>query len=147
MKKYFATIIFSLLLLTACSVKNDINIPEPQTVIAHWNLVRTTGGLAGVDDSFPLETVVWTFNEVDFEIEIENNNTDDTKQDALDSGTYAYSVTEANGDTFLSIDGVEFGSFTISSAAVLTIDQNNLSDGSGADGFIYTFERTLEIIE
>ena len=141
MKKCFLTAIFSVLLLTGCSVDN--NNPTPQVVIAHWNLIKTTGGVAGVNHTFPLKTVIWTFDEANLKLTVVNNNTDDTKQDALDSGTYDYSVTKNNDDTYLSISENEFGGFKITSSQ-LVIDQNDLSQGSGADGFVYTFQKTLE---
>ncbi|MDO5989792.1 hypothetical protein Q4Q39_20510 [Flavivirga amylovorans] len=144
MKKYFLIVLSSLFLFTSCSVDN--NNPEPQTVIAQWNLIKTTGGIAGVNDEFSLKTIVWVFNEVDFEIEVENKNTDDTKQDALDSGTYSYSVKNVEGKSFLTIDGDEIGRYTITGNK-LVIDQNDQSEGSGADGFVYTFERTIQVVE
>ncbi|MDD7887747.1 hypothetical protein [Flavivirga sp. 57AJ16] len=143
MKKYFLTVIFGLLLLTGCST-DDNN--TPQVIITHWNLIKTTGGIAGVNDTFPLKTVIWTFDEVNLKLTIVNNNTDDTKQDALDSGTYAYSVTEKNNKTYINISTNEFGGFETTSNQ-LVIDQNDLSEGSGADGFVYTFQRTTEVVE
>ncbi len=146
MKKHFLTIFLSILILTSCSIKNDTQLPDPQTVIIHWNLTKTTGGIGGVNDEFTLGTVVWTFDEIDLKITVENNNTDDTKQDALDSGTYDYSVTEAGGKTFINIVGNEFGRFAVSNNT-LVIDQNELSQGSGADGFLYTFQKTVEVVD
>lgn len=146
MKTYFLTVVSCLLLLTSCSVDDNTNIPDPQIVIVHWNLIKTTGGIAGVNDEFPIETVIWTFNETDLKITVVNNNTDDTKQDALDSGTYDYTVTNNSGETYLNIDESEFGGFEVTNTE-LVINQNDLSQGSGADGFVYTFEKTIEVVE
>ena len=141
MRKYFLTAISCLLLLTACSVDNGN--PDPQIVITHWNLIKTTGGVAGVNHTFPLRTVVWTFDDINLKLTVVNNNTEDTKQDALDSGTYDYSVTKKDDKTYLHISENEFGGFEITSSQ-LVIDQNDLSQGSGADGFVYTFQKTVE---
>ncbi len=145
MRKHFLTVLFSVIILTSCSVKNDTQLTDPQIIIVHWNLVEVTGGIAGADHTFPLETIVWDFNEIDLKLTVTNNNTDDTKEDALTSGTYPYSVTNANGKTYFSITGNEFGRFVVT-ANKLVIDQNDLSQGSGADGYIYTFEKTEEIV-
>ncbi len=145
MRKHFLTVLFSVIILTSCSVKNDTQLPDPQIIIVHWNLVEVTGGVVGADHTFPLETIVWDFNEIDLKLTVTNNNADDTKEDALTSGTYPYSVTNANGKTYLSITGNEFGRFVVT-ANKLVIDQNDLSQGSGADGYIYTFEKTEEIV-
>lgn len=145
MKKYFLTTLSSLLLLMGCSINNN-NIPNPQTIIIHWNLVKTTGGVAGVNHEFPLETIIWDFNKVDLKLTIVNNNTDDTKEDALDAGTYIYSESQINGKTYLNISGVEFGGFTLSSDQLI-IDQNDQSQGSGTDGYVYTFEKSIEVVE
>ena len=151
MKKYLLITLSSLFILTGCSINNNNPDPDPdpQIRIIHWNLVKTTGGIAGVNDSFPLETIIWTFDEVNLKLKVENNNTDDTKQDALDSGTYDYSVktvTEVKEKKFLNITGDEFGGFTVTTNQ-LVIDQNDMSEGSGADGFIYTFKKTIEVVE
>ena len=143
MKKYFLTTLASLFLLMGCSVNNNT---DPQTIIVHWNLVKTTGGVAGVNDEFPVETIIWDFNQTDSKLTVVNNNTDDTKEDALDTGTYIYSETQANGKTYLNIVGIEFGGFTLSSTQLI-IDQNDQSQGSGTDGYIYTFKKSVEIVE
>ncbi|NMH86429.1 LptM family lipoprotein [Flavivirga algicola] len=145
MKKFFLAML-SIITLTGCSIKSDTQLPDPQTVIIHWNLTKITGGVAGVNEEFTLNTIVWTFGVSDLKLTVENNNTDDTKQDGLDSGTYDYSITETSGKSFLNIGSNEFGRFTVTNNT-LVIDQNELSQGSGTDGFVYTFQKTIEVID
>ncbi|MFH6768348.1 hypothetical protein V8G56_06350 [Gaetbulibacter aquiaggeris] len=73
-----------------------------------------------------------------------NNNTN-AVEDGLDSGTYRYDLLDDGKNIFLIIDDNEFGGLTLSNN-ILTIDQNLRSTGTGADGFIYSFQlvQTIE---
>ncbi|AUP77881.1 hypothetical protein [Flavivirga eckloniae] len=144
-KKVLFIGLFSLLVFTSCSI-NDSPNPDPRIRVPHWHLIKTTGGIAGVDHEFPLETVIWTFDDANSKLMVVNKNTDDTKQDAFDAGTYPFSIKKVDDKTFLIINEDEFGEFEIDDKKRLIINQNNLSEGTGADGFVYTFHRTIEII-
>lgn len=133
-------------MLSNCSLDNGNNNESGTITIVFWHLTNTIGGLAGIDDQFDLDTVIWSFNEVNGTLSIQNNNTNDTKQDGLPSGTYSFSVSLNSGNYFLYIDGAEFGSCSISDTE-LTIDQNITTSGSGADSFIYTFNKVTEEVE
>ena len=76
-------------------------------------------------------------------ITVTNNNTDDTKEDFLDSGNYNYSITEETDGNYITIEETEFGEVTFPTTTTLLIDTNELSTGSGADGYTYTFQRVL----
>ena len=95
MKRNFFIALSFLFILSNCSLNdNDTNDNFEQFTLT-WHLISTTGGIAGINDQFNLDTVVWIFDEPTETLTIENNNTDDTKQDLLDSGTYQFSfVTE-----------------------------------------------------
>ena len=133
-------------MLSNCSLDNGNNSESGTITIVFWHLTNTSGGLAGVDDQFDLDKVIWSFNEVNGTLIIQNNNTDDTKQDGLPSGTYSFSVSLNSGNYLLYIDGAEFGSYSISDTELI-IDQNITTSGSGADGFVYTFKKVMEEVE
>lgn len=140
MKPYLFILVISFLSLTNCSIGNNDNT-QPQVVEVYWNLINVTGGVAGVNEDYALGTIIWRFNEASGVLSVENNNTDDTKQDGLDSGDYTYSILDDNGDLFLVVDSDEMGHLTIT-ANEFILNENETSQGSGADGFIYTFRKT-----
>lgn len=145
MKRNFLIAFSFLFILTSCSLNDANNNDEAQEVIlSFWHLRETSGGFAGVNDQFELDTVVWFFDETNGTVTIENNNTDDTKQDALDSGTYTYSIITGDIGLFIIVDGNELGEITIDQTNFV-IDQNNTSGGVAADGFVYTFQRVNEV--
>ncbi|MCK5442788.1 MAG: hypothetical protein KAJ23_12935, partial [Maribacter sp.] len=69
-----------------------------------------------------------------------NNNTANTLYDGLDTGEYPYSILTKNKVLYLLINGQEFGGITLSQNE-LTLNQNELSTGSGADGFVVLLEK------
>ncbi|WP_147297746.1 hypothetical protein [Seonamhaeicola aphaedonensis] len=146
MKHHFIKIMVCLFMLSNCSLDNGSNSESGTITIVFWHLTNTSGGLAGVDDQFDLDKVIWSFNEVNSTLIIQNNNTDDTKQDGLPSGTYSFSVSLNSGSYFIYIDGAEFGSYSISDTELI-IDQNITTSGTGADGFVYTFKKVTEEVD
>ncbi len=143
MKHSILIALCSFFILTNCSIGDDDNNNQNNIVYkTYWHLVNTSGGVSGVNQDFDLNEVVWSFDEGTMELTVVNDNEDGDKEDAFDSGTYDYSVTEDDPDSFLFIDGSEFGSFTITTQE-LVIDQNTTTAGTATDGFEYTFERVL----
>ncbi|GGK24134.1 hypothetical protein GCM10007962_17920 [Yeosuana aromativorans] len=142
MKRYLLILFFSIA-LTSCSI-NTNDTSQPQVITVYWNLVNVSGGVSGVDIDYNVGDIVWLFDEVNTKLTVTNTNTDDTLEDGLDSGTYPYSVINNSHDLFLSIDGTEFGSFTVSGNQLI-IDQNITTGGTGADGYVYTFQKTTVI--
>ncbi|WP_242094998.1 hypothetical protein [Aestuariivivens sediminicola] len=130
------------LCLSSCSLDTDTNNNQ-QSYKSLWHLVNVAGGISGVDDDFDLETIIWSFNDEDGILTVENNNTDITKADGLDSGTYSYLISVVDSENFIRIDDAEMGQLYFESQNVLVIDENETSTGPAADGFIYTFEREL----
>lgn len=126
----------------SCSLNSENN---PQVVRSEWHLRNVSGGLSGVNNDFEFNTVIWTFNESLESINVENNNTNPAIEDGFDTGTYSYSLMDDGDHIFISIEDNEIGSLTFTSNE-LVIDQNLTSNGSVADGYIYTF-RLVEIIE
>ena len=112
--------------------------------MVYWNLTKVSGGISGVDIDYNIGTIIWSFDEINTMLTVTNSNTDDSLEDGLESGTYPYSVIDNGHDLFLSINSIEFGKLTISENQ-LEIDQNITTSGTGADGYVYTFQKTTVI--
>ncbi len=155
MTNKFFLLLTCFFILTNCSLDNDNIIEDQQEYDLEWHLIEVTGGFTGVDLQFDLDTIIGVFdnggdnNDADNDniLTIVNNNTDDTKEDFLDSGTYSYSITQETNGNYITIEGTEFGEVTFPTTTTLLIDTNELSTGSGADGFVYTFQRVLVPID
>lgn len=143
MKYSLLIALFSLFTFTNCSLGNDSNNGTDITYKTYWHLINVTGGLAGIDDDFDFDEIIWHFDDDNAKLVIENNNTDDSKEDGFNSGTYTYSTTEEGINSFLFIDAAEFGSYIFTSDNEFIIDQNLTTDGDAADGFEYTFKMVL----
>ncbi len=135
--------------LTNCSTEGNSNNQPSQITITEWNLINVTGGIAGVDHDFEIGDIVWSFNNINALLTVNNNNTEDDLEDSLPTGSYNISFIETNDDLFLRISDQEFGEVIISGTdnEDMVIDQNSLSTGQGSDGFVYTFKRTTRVIE
>ena len=143
MKNYLILVLTCFIAFTNCS---DNDTPAPVKIVEiYWSLTNVSGGIAGTDEDFPLNTIKWRFDEVNNILNVENDNTDDTKPDGLDSGDYDYSVLTENNQTFLVIDSNEIGRFTVTQTQLI-IDENDTSVGTGADGYVYTFSK-VTIVE
>jgi len=122
------------MLFAGCSDDED----GDATLQGQWKLTHVVGGVAGVDDDFTPGTVVWSFNTTTTSLAVNNNNTDETLQDFMNSGTYDYEFAE-NTDTndceeVIVINGISFGCMSLSNNQ-LTFTQ--IED----DGFTLTFIR------
>ncbi|WP_345274282.1 hypothetical protein [Flaviramulus aquimarinus] len=149
MKIRFIIILICVSVLFSCSVNNVDNTSNNQITITQWNLINTSGGFAGVNDNFEIGDIIWVFNELTGSLTVINKNTDDMLQDGLDSGNYSYIFSENDSNLFLTVnDSIEFGLLTISEdTETFTLNQNVTLAGIAADGFIYTFEKMVIIID
>jgi hypothetical protein len=128
-----ATILFTcLVLLTNC--KSDDTISTNDT----WNLVNISGGFAGIDKNFNVGEIIWTFNEQNSTLIIKKNTQE--LFIGIDEGTYSYAIEDINGTSYLNLDNLERGSFTISQNELI-IDENKSSTGSGADRYAFKLEK------
>lgn len=144
MKNKILLVITCCFILTNCSLEDNSSTYQEISYLRQWHLVKVNGGIAGLQDEFSLGTIILDFNGTNNILTVENNNTDDSKEDFLDSGTYPYSELDQNGLIYLIIDGIEYGERTFSSNnTIITIDANSLSNGTGTDGFVYTLQRVL----
>ena len=142
MKKSILIVLSCCFLLSNCSVNNSTS-SSPQNVKYFWHLINVTGGIAGVDWEFNVNTIVWDFDADAGTLTVENNNTDDNIEDGLDSGIYEYYEISTDNVTYLVVDDIELGSLEIVNNQ-LKINQNEMTTGTVSDGYIYTFQ--VEII-
>ncbi len=135
-RKLCLLIILSLVFFTNCNNDDDSN--QAETLNGIWNVKNISGGIAGINDDYDIGMITWEFdNQV---LTIENNESQGNIYSGFESGTYNYSINEINGNNYIILNNDEFGGYTLS-VNNLTINQNETSSGSGADGFILQFER------
>lgn len=136
MEKLIITLL-SVLIISSCS--NSDNESKEDILTGVWNVQNISGGFVGMDQDFETATITWTFNASDSKLTVVNNNVlVDVIYDGLDSGSYPYSIIEVDDESFLEINGQEFAGISITNGQ-LVLDQNKISTGSGADGFILLF--------
>jgi hypothetical protein len=149
MKLKFYIVLAITFLTFSCSVDNNdgLEMDEARVVqIFQWHLVNVSGGFQGVDLDFEMDTVVWIFN-IDAAgsgtLIIDNNNTDTDAEDGLDTGSYSVSIPVYDTQSILLVDGNEFGGLLTPTEDDLIVNQNITSEGTGNDGFVYTFKRKI----
>lgn len=150
MKTKFPLLLLLLFTITSCSIdsNNETDDLAGQIVTIEWHLTNVSGGIAGVDNQFNLETIIWSFDAENGKVEITNNNTDDTLEDGLDSGTYDYEIFEEANDEYLIINGEEYGKFTYSQDdEEITIDQNQNSSTTLSDLYVLKLSRKLIVTD
>ena len=135
----FIAMAVAAMVIISCN-KSDDNAQNNDTLNEVWHLVNVSGGFAGVNDSFERNIITWEFNSENGSLFVMNNNTDTSKQSGLTSGNYVFAVEEINGSLYFILNEQESGEVTIVENNLL-IDENSMSNGSGADRFKYMFER------
>lgn len=124
--------LFALLILLGCNGDDDNR--NDITLSGEWKLIEVNGTIAGIRHLFVPGIIKWNFNTSNHTFTVVNNNTDETKQDVLESGTYTYSI-EGNDATpelcnqTLVLDGTNYGCYSITTTT-LQINQGE------ADGII-----------
>ena len=123
--------IFCAIALNSCSNSSDDNDPVTTTLNGTWRLANVSGGITGISDDFDDASITWTFNP-DGSINIWNTNTDDTKQDLIETGDYDYAIVPNEATPELCsqamvINSVSYGCYSIS-GDTLTLSQIE-SDG------------------
>ncbi|WP_100609854.1 hypothetical protein [Confluentibacter lentus] len=145
MKHYLIIACISFFTLTNCSL-NDINNDIPQVTRVLWHLKNVSGGVAGVDNDFASGVIIWEFKNGNSTLTVTNTNSNTAIEDGLDSGNYSYNITPigTSSKTYLVINSNEFGSISFASNDTqLIINQNETSTGPVADGYIYTFTKSV----
>lgn len=146
MKHYIYSVLITMITLTSCSIESDNNSETniPEIIRIEWHLTNVTGGVSGLSNDFELNDIIWTFNEEYGALSVSNNNSDNTLEDGLDSGTYSFEITIQDNEEFLLVNDNEYGLLTIyPSDNEMTIDQNITMSGDAADGYLYTFRRVI----
>ncbi|MEW7291995.1 hypothetical protein [Aquimarina sp. 2304DJ70-9] len=135
--KHLTYILFFLALL-GCSNDDDTTVTIPDInssgLEGKWSLVAVTGGFLGVDHIFEAETIVWNFDEASKTIDVVNNNTDDTLEDSLSTGTYNYSIQTIEGNQELIVNEISIGNIKL-------INNKFTIDEQFRDGFLFSFQR------
>lgn len=153
MKIKFLIPITFLFLCFGCSVDSNDNtqdFKQETAQVFQWHLINVSGGLVGVDIDYDMDTIIWVFD-VDSvgsgSIEIQNNNTDDTLEDAFDTGVYSVSIPVYDTQSILFVNGDEFAGVLTPTDDDLVLNTNITSRGNiGSDGFVYTFKRKVIIV-
>lgn len=106
-----------------------------------WFLVQSSGGFAGTNSEIPHGDVKWTFNNQDSTVTVENNfNGKAMTYTIMKSGEYEYSTVSKNEQSYLFVNGKELGEFHLKNDRLI-VNENKMSNASGADRFIVQFER------
>jgi len=128
--------VLGIILFTSCNNNDDST--ELESLEGTWSVKNISGGIAGIDDDYETGVITWTFNNQ--VLTVINNESQGNLYSGFESGTYSYSTSEINGINYIIINNAEYGGYTIS-INNLTINQNETTAGSGADGFLLRFER------
>lgn len=142
MKKFKFLLALSFAFLASCNNGDDDN-NTPQSVVGAWRLVNVRGGIAGTDDDFNDGSIIWTF-ENNGNVSVWNTNTDDTKQDLIETGEYTYTflpnpATPQSCAEAIYIDGVSYGCYNVT-GDTLVLNQVE------ADGYEVTLEKIEAVI-
>lgn len=129
-------LLFALLSLLLFSCHSDdnrpIQTPLPTGIEGSWKLTQVNGGITGTIYDYPEGMITWKFNGISQTVVVQNNNSDESMQDILPSGTYPYSfvVNEATPELCalnIEVNGMNLGCYNIG-ATQLTMSQIE-SDG------------------
>ena len=131
-RNIFLFLLSACTLLVGCSSDKD---SEKDPIDGIWDVSNISGGFAGINDDYSPGIIRWSFNTKNSKLTIANTNTTNTIYDGFESGEYPYSVIRIDKTLYLEINGQEFGGVVISQNELI-IDQNIISTGSGADGFV-----------
>ena len=131
-----------LALLMACNNSDDNN--TTQSIEGAYRLASVRGGIAGTNDEFNDGSIIWTF-ENNGNIHVWNTNTDDSKQDLIETGDYIYTfqpntVTPQTCATAIYIDGVSYGCYDLNGDN-LTLSQVE------SDGYEVTLVKLHPVID
>ena len=134
-------IIISLgLMLVLLGCTNDNNHGNDDVVKGSWSLINVSGGIAGVDDDFEKGKIVWKFDAKGETLVVVNNDDSNSIYNGLTTRTYAYSVLQEKGKFYLFVNDKEVGGIFVTETK-LVLDQNIITLGNGADGFVLVLEK------
>jgi hypothetical protein len=136
MKKYICLLFITLSIL-ACNNDDDTPQNNESALEGGWSLTNVIGGLAGIDDDYESDVIVWNFNQANQELTVTNTNIETVIFDGLPTGVYDYQVmTNTDQEVTLIIEEFDFR------VSVLTETSFILDEGAFTnDGFQLTFSR------
>lgn len=124
-----------LMLLGACENKTELDQEDPG---GSWNLINVSGGFAGIDETFEKGDITWSFDDGASTLTVLINEDSNALFTGLPEGTYTYSILEVSRKQYLIIDAIERGRLTYADNQMV-LNENDISTGSGADNFVFTF--------
>lgn len=134
MKTQIIAVLIGIMTVTmSCSSDDDKNAQE-SSLIGEWHVVHLTGGIGGVDEYPERDEIVWIFTQDELTV------IDAFLGSPGDPVTRSYEVVTVQGATYLTINGQDFGKFSLANDQ-LFIDTNKLPAGGGNDGYLYTLAR------
>ncbi len=136
--RYFVGILVFLFILSCKSDDDTPVIINPNVnssgLQGKWSMIAVSGGFIGTDHTFAKDIVVWEFDDTSKTVKVTNNNTDNSLEDGLSTGTYNFSIRNAQDIQELIINDNSIGNFQLGN--------NTFSvDEQFRDGFRYVFER------
>nr|WP_321229543.1 hypothetical protein [uncultured Psychroserpens sp.] len=135
MKKYIYVLLVTFFVLS-CNNDDDRSSNNEPTLNGSWSVINVIGGLAGIDDNYEEDVIVWNFDEQTQELTVTNNNVELVIYDGLASGIYSYEVLIEDENTSLIIDGIIYD-LSILTETSLVLDEGAFT----SDGFQLTFSR------
>lgn len=125
-------ILISIFFISGCTSDNSMMVTEK------FSLINVSGGFAGINENFNAGEITWTFNKQNETLSIKKNIQNGIS--GLNEGTYSYSFQNINNKRYIYLNNSEIGS-VINEADKMVINENELSTGTGADGFIFQLEK------
>lgn len=140
--KVLCQLLFTLIIMSLISCSDDAS----DTIVneglpGKWSVSFLDGGFAGLNCEYSPGDIIWIFDDTDnFQIIDNISEVDNLCHTTVISPTSSkYGIITQNNRNYLTIDGSEIGEFTIDNE-LLTINQNESTGGSGADGFTLSLE-------
>ena len=138
MKTKYSVVLICLVFAFFGCTNDEENNNDP--INGAWNLKNISGGFVGIDNDFNDGVIVWTFNQLNGVLVIQNDNDSSAIYDGLASGTYTFRILEKEEKEYLIIDNRELGGMILRQNELI-IDQNDMSTGSGADRFVLKLQK------
>jgi len=137
MKQLHILFILSLsLLITSC----DKDRPVKSDLEGDWSLTKKTGGIAGLDCSFDKDVIIWSFTNNELRVLPPTSIPTDCNDDLI-SVTYDWKVVKRNGNSYLRLDGDDWGRMTFVDDNTIDINGSEIPSGTVSDAFTYRIEK------
>ncbi len=135
-RSFYFSLLFLFVVLGCSNDDDGASNPDISSseLSGSWNLINVSGGFQGIDQDFDPGTVIWVFNETNNTIAVTNNNTDNSIEDMLPTGTYDYALVSLQQVREIVIDGVNRGNLEVTAGQLIINEQFR-------DGFRFVFNR------